>query len=433
MKNGWLSVIVILISSLLILCSCSRSADVTLRGNDNGHEAASESPTASSQESYDPAPEESSKAPEEPDKTPGAVIRPVTMDETGMTPIPISDLNGADVNPLIVKLVHNPWEWQEDYYASGIDQYNYVFVINSYFSEDIAGQARLGQSFDEITGFLGAPGYTRDNLILYRTSDFYLAFYGAGKANLAAFIDAPVKDYDDDFLYTLIEELNSDTFSSIKESIEKLDPNMKFFYQWGSEDGTTYYADSLFGIKVSDVNGPVIDVMNNYEGNLYIQDSGNIRFSQVFNDLDTVALMLSDTLAYFYDIDVLIESEGVLSPDGRYKAARYTENDLIVRVIDKSKRDIHVYATITDDFYWIGSHHLLYIDDFMCQPEVIDVEATFLWGENILELAGLAVSGDFRIVKVEGQIITIENTDSGEMINIKYESDSSGELSFSAV
>lgn len=431
MKQGWLSATIILITASLILCSCSRSAEFSVRGDENGHNATSETSTTTSQESVQPAPEESSEAPEDPENTSSGGIRPVKMSETGMEPIPLSDLNGAEVNPLIIKFVNNPWEWQEDYYASGIDQYNYVFVINHNFSENIAGSARLGLSFDDIIASLGSPGYTRDNLLVYRTSDFYIAFYGAGKADLAAFIDAPVKDYDDDFLYTLIEELNSDDFISLKESLEKLDPNLKFFYQKGSSDGSTYYADSLFGISVSDEKEPVINIMNNYEGNLYILDSGNIRFGQVFNNLDAVALMLNDTLVHFYGINNMFETNGIISPDGRYKAVRHTDNSLIVRVMDGSKRDITIFGSPTGEFFWLGSRYILYLDDFMQQPEVVDIESDLHWGENILEMAGLVPSGSYRIIKVEGQEITIEETGSGEITNIKYGFDSNGEISFS--
>jgi hypothetical protein len=141
--------------------------------------------------------------------------------------------------------------------------------------------------------------------------------------------------------------------------------------------------------------------------------------------------MLNDALIHFYGINVLIETEGRLSPDGRYKAARHADNYFIVRAVDNSKRDIGIYQSSAGEFYWIGSHHILYIDDFMNQPEVVDVEASLLWGENILEMAGLSAPGSYRIVKVEGQIITVEDTGNGETTNIMYELNSNGEISFS--
>lgn len=171
--------------------------------------------------------------------------------------------------------------------------------------------------------------------------------------------------------------------------------------------------------------------MNNYEGNLYILDSGNIRFGQVFNNLDAVALMLNDTLVHFYGINNMFETNGIISPDGRYKAVRHTDNSLIVRVMDGSKRDITIFGSPTGEFFWLGSRYILYLDDFMQQPEVVDIESDLHWGENILEMAGLVPSGSYRIIKVEGQEITIEETGSGEITNIKYGFDSNGEISFS--
>lgn len=67
----------------------------------------------------------------------------------------------------------------------------------------------------------------------------------------------------------------------------------------------------------------------------------------------------------------------------------------------------------------------------MNKPETVDIESSLLWGENILEKAGISTMDNYMAVKVEGQIITLENTSNGEMIEIKYEFDSSGEISFS--
>lgn len=312
----------------------------------------------------------------------------------------------------------------------GLDQYNYAFVVNSNFSENVAGSVKLETSFDDIIDVLGAPGYTEDNFLVYRTSEFYLAFYGVGKAELAGFMHSPVKDYHDDFLYTLIEELNSAAFTSLEVSIEKLDPDMKFFHRKGSGDGTTYYANSVYGIDVSDEIEPIINIMNNYEGNLYIQDSGNIRFSQVFNNLDTIALMLRDTLHNFHDINTIFETKGILSPDGRLKAVHHANNYFIVRTLDGSIKDRYIYQTSTGEFFWLGSRYLLYIDDFLYQPEVVDIDFSMPWGESLLEKAGLTDSGSYKILSVNEQNISLEETNSCATLNIQYGFDSSGEIAF---
>ncbi|NLE24004.1 MAG: hypothetical protein GX625_01475 [Clostridiaceae bacterium] len=445
MKRGWFVIVLILISSTLIFSSCSRSAEDSLNKDANKLEETTEPSESPSQETPSATPEESKgSSPESTDEIDQSIptstadpdenggIRPIQMAEAGMRPIPISDLNGAAVNPRILQLVDNPWDWQEDYYALGIDQYNYVFVINSNFSEDIAGSSKIGHDFNSIINVLGTPGYKQEDLLVYRTSAFYLAFYGTGKAELAAFIDAPVKDYADDFLYTLIEELNSNAFTSLEASIEKIDPDMHFFHEKGSPDGATYYANSIYGINVSDEIDPVINIMNNYEGNLYIQDTGNIRFSEVFNDLDNMALLLRDTLHLFSDIDKKLETEGVLSPDGKLKAVIYTNNHFIVRTLNGSIQDRHVYQSSTGYFFWLGSRYLLYIDDYSNQPEVVDIDSSMLWGEKLLEMAGLPASGGYKIVSVDQHMITLEDTGSGNILNIEYVFGSNGDISFSA-
>ena len=437
MKQGRFAIILILVTSVLIFSSCSRAMKSAIDGEENDLEETVETSGSEEPDLVDPS--NNSDKNKQPTSTPiddtkdtlNDTIQPIQMGEVGMAPIPIFYLNKAAVNSRILELIAEPWVWGTAVFERGIDQYNYVFVIHSRFPESIAGSASMGSNFDDIIDALGSPGYKEDQLLVYRTSDFYLAFYGAGKAEFVSFMNAPIKDYDDDFLYKLIEELNSDDFTSLEASIEKVDPDMDFFHEKGSDDLTSYYAHSLYGIDVSDVEEPIIDIMNNYEGNLYIQASGDIRFSQGFNDLDAIVIMLRDTLYRFDEIAHLFSQQGVLSPDGLLKAVYHPDNYMIVTNLDSSIADRNIFQSSTGEFFWLGSRYLLYIDDFGKFPETLDIDATLLWGESLLEQVGLDTSDSYKVAKVDEQVITLEDTNSGSNLDIGYAFNSSGEISFS--
>lgn len=441
MKKGRFVLILVLIISVLMLGSCSRMTQNA--GDDHGdlpEETEELSKTPDSEPT--PSPEATSTpdsteptSPNPPDSTPDPnnptndSIKPIKMSEAGMEPMPLSDLNGADLHPRILALVNEPWSWNADEdYALGIEQYNDGFIIHGRFKESIAGKSTVGSSFSDIQDELGSPGFQQEDLLAYRTTDYYLVFYGQGKLEMAAFMNAPKKDYDDDFLYHLLVELNAEDFTSLEASLEKIDPDLDFFYEKGSDDGTSYYAHSLYGINVSDVEEPIIDIMNNFEGNLYIQ-TGEIRFSQGFNNLDAIVLKLRDYLYRFDEINQLLDQQGAASPDGRLKAIYHPLHYFVVRTLDASIQDRMIFQKAIGDFYWLGSRYLLYLDDFSQSPEIVDIDDSMLWGESLLEKAGLDSSGSYKILKVDKKVIELEETSKGKTLKIGYAFNSSGEIS----
>lgn len=443
MKRGMLAIILILIASILLFSACSGAV---LRRADDADEDTEER-TENEEEEEEEEEEEPSATPDPDEDNGGRTeepptpepsgddlgIRPISFSEAGLEPLPYVDLDQAGVHPRIIELIEEPWDWEMEDYTLGIDQYNYIFIIRSRFPDNIVGDIVMGSSFSDIIDELGDPGYQQDGLLAYRTRDYYLTFYGDGQADLVSFMAASKKDYDDDFLYDLIAELNSDSFTSLEESIKKLDPDMDFFYEKGSNDGVTYYAHSPYGVNVSDEVEPIIDIMNNYEGNLYIKDSGYIRYSQAFINIDSSVLLQRNILYRSDNIDRTLDEYGVYSPDGLLKAVYFgEENCFIVRTLDASIQDRFMYEFTNGEFFWLGSRYLLFISDFGDRPEFLDVDDSMPWGESLLEQVGLDESGTFEIKLVDDQVITLENTDNGEIIEIEYELDGSGEISFSA-
>lgn len=437
MKQGRHAIFLFLIISVLIFSSCSRQIEISSEDSATPSETSTPKSSAPAESDGQNQPENTPEATPESEQaspTPETVmgdssIQPVPMSETGMNPIPVSDLNGAAVNPRIVSIIES-YDWNNDDFTKGIDQFNNVYVIYSRFSDPIAGQIKMESGFSDIESELGSAGYKEENMLVYRTANFYLAFYGADKADFVAFTYTSGKDYDVDFLYKLIEELDSDSFTSLDASIEKLDPDMDFFNEKGSSDGANYYANSLYGINVSDIEEPIINVMNNYEGNLYT-DTGDFRYSQVFVDQDSVVLVMRDALVRFDNISKTFKQDGVLSPDGLLKAVYLPDECIIIRTLDNSIQDRNISTFTTGEFYWLGSRYIIYMDDFTMAPSVVDLDDSMLWGVSMLEQAGVTESGNFKITGIKDQVITLEEQDSGTIYNIKYSFDGSGKIGFS--
>ena len=450
MRRSRLAVLLVLMIFLLVLNSCGKRIVVS-SGEDetNDKTESTDNPTEPfiTDEPENTPDEQEDKTTPEPETGTDTdsfdidKIHPMTMVEASMAPLPLSNLNGLKINPLLQKCLDNPYEYELKEYTQGIEILNNgELIVYDRFTEKIIGKIIMGTGFQSIIEELGPCSYQETDFLVYRTSDFYLVFYGANKAEYVALIKSPVKDYDEDILYDLIAELNSSTYSILQESLDKLDPDYKFFQNRGNVNGGGYYAESLYGIYVTDFDEPIIDVMTNFEGNLYVLDSGFIRFSQSFTDFDAVVMKLKSGLYGCQNVDNLFQEEGVLSPDGKlmavYEWVYSMSQHFIIRTLDYSIQDRYVAVQSTGEFYWLNDHVILYIDFMTNAPYAIDIDMSMPESINLLEIAGIDQnmldSGifDFKIVSVEDQVITIKEQNSGKSYRIQFTIDESGNIKF---
>ena len=108
MKRGLFTAILILIVLTLILCSCSRFTENSLKENEPEEiTEPSDNPSSESKPEESTESSENNGESEQPPPIPSAdsehtsnyAIRPIQMSETGMVPLPISNLNGSPSIP----------------------------------------------------------------------------------------------------------------------------------------------------------------------------------------------------------------------------------------------------------------------------------------------------------------------------------------------
>lgn len=452
-RFGRLIILLLLMVTFMAMGSCSiqrmrnvDDEDVIKEEKDNGQERdendddddlSMPTPEESGPESTQP-PDETDE-PSLNDDFSGKIVKH-EMSEVGLEPIPISSLNGVTLNPRIAQFVARPSYHELADYTDGIDYLNDKMIIAPRFSESIIGNVKIGTSLKDVTKALGTPSFQENDILVYRTDVFYIAFMGETKVEYAAIKASPRKEYNEDILYDLLAELNSDSFTSLMESIEKVDPNGDFFDDSGFINGGGYYANSIYGINVTDFDDRIIDVFNNFQGNLYALESPDITFGQSFMNLDAVVLKLRDALYGYEYTDSIFEKEGVLSPDGKLKAVYewvYSmDQHFIVRALDFSIQDRYIYVPTTEDFYWLNNHVLLYVDFYTTVPMAIDVNMSMPEGKSILEMAGLLTQEEiddgvnFTIVRVEKNVITVKDTVENKTYSIKYEIGADGVMKF---
>lgn len=131
-----------------------------------------------------------------------------------------------------------------------------------------------------------------------------------------------------------------------------------------------YFANSLNGIVVEaapeDSN---ITIYNNFEGALFKYDGYTSEFPIIYKNEDFVVNLLSEALATYSDINKKFETDGVLSPSGKFKYI-YTwflsENEgtnpfIYIRTLDFSEPDFDLGPS-TNDARWLSDDYILYIN-----------------------------------------------------------------------
>lgn len=446
----YLCLIMILISMMLFGACSGARYDKETEGNAAN---VSESPDATKnpdKETDNPSekPLESPDASPEPEATGGESpssiqpgIKSFTMDEAGLNPIPVNDFSNLSIDPRILKLVDDPSAFELEDYTRGLTPYRSILIVDSWFKDSIIGNIKIGSSMQAIKQTLGKPSYEEGDECVYKTRDYYVVFSGE-TLQFAAFYKTPVKNYDVGILLHIIEELNGDSYSSLQESLDKLDPDRTFFDEQGFINGGGYYAYSHYGIRITQFDENTVEVFNNFEGRLYGQESLTALYSQSFVDLDSAYIKVNETFGRYKEITSLLDTDSVLSPNGKLKAAYewlYSmDQHFIIRTLDHSQQDRYIYVPIQNDYYWLNDSYLLYTSFADGFPYAVDINVTDGERFNVLELSGALPVGtsndsilDFNIVKVEKGVITVKDDETNQQYAVKYAVDGSGKITFS--
>jgi len=154
----------------------------------------------------------------------GQIVR-CSMEDVGMTPLEVSDLNGLSLDARISDILADTSSWEMADYTNGIDLYWDCIVIAPRYTGQIVGPVSIGMDMTQVVQTLGTPSYYDTDFLLYRTDDFYIAFLAEGSTVASAGIfKPPVKKYPDDILKDLLLELNSGNYANLMESIDRVDP-----------------------------------------------------------------------------------------------------------------------------------------------------------------------------------------------------------------
>lgn len=385
--------------------------------------------------------------PENPDrkqenKTTGQ-MKTQSWSDVGLTPLPISDLNGLTLNPRIAALLNGSESHSMADYTSGIEIMSDCVVIAPRYTGKIIGDISIGTSRTDVIKMLGEPSLHDTAVLAYRTDVFYLVLLGDTEVEYAGLYLTPDRNYPDDILKRLLEELNSPSYINLQAAVGKVDPEGEFFTQSGFINGGGYYFKSVHGIDITEFDDRTLDVLNNFQGDLYVLDSPDLNYSQSFLDVDAVVVKVRDTMYGCQYTDEYIDKNGKLSPDGKLKAAfewvYSMDQHFVIRTMDYSVQDRYIYGVYAgDDFYWLNNQVLLYEDVVASCPYVMDINRSMPDHVNILVEAGVVTQADvesfkvhYSITDVNGKVITLKDLDTGATLEVQFNMDSNGKMTFS--
>ncbi len=354
----------------------------------------------------------------------------------------ISDLDQYGLNSRLQGLVDDSNPHGIEDHTNGIIATRNAFIINERFKDEIIGGITLGDSFAAIKSVLGSTGWETEDILLYRSQNYYLLFHGNQKAEFAVFMMAPNAEYDQNILSRIIEVLNSKDYTSLEESLSVIDPTGTFFESSGFINGGGYYASSLKGISIIDFDEKTIEVYSNYQGALFDHTAANPRYEVRFVDRDmAIDAMLNDLNRYF-EIEELFSNEAVVSPDGKLSAVfewvYSMDQHFIVRTLDHTIQDRYIYASTLTEFQWLTNSHLIYIDTYNEMPYAIDVNFSDPSAINILYEAGVIKEKDvdlgqykFEILGIKNNVISLKDTLTNTTYAIAFKEDKNGVVTFS--
>jgi hypothetical protein len=297
----------------------------------------------------------------------GIMLKEITREEAGLDSIPYLDFSGFSLNQRIHELLIEKKPYTDEDMSAGIVA---PFFVTERFQELIIDNISIGTSINDVIDLLGTPSYRLENAIIYKTDNYYVAFYGKEYIETANFSPRP-ETYDNDVLKTIFTGLCLENIY-LTDFLENNNTITSFFESTGFIHGGGHYAFSDNGVEVDTLSN-YIGIHNNFEGDLYRADIETDFDIKYINSDSIVEDILWDFSEYSFTNEDFLE-KGKLSPSGKY-IAKYDyiysmSHYFTIRTMDYSKPDYTISALV-NDFEWINDDFIIYTGTFSNLPTVI--------------------------------------------------------------
>ncbi len=438
----------ILMIGLLTMSSCSYSQnrdnggqgeDVITPGNE-----IEEIPTGTIPETGPAAPPLHEVTPIPPVQNEVPTIHVIRMREGNALgePIKQTDLNSYGLNMHLMQILDGSAPHTTEDHLKGVIATENAYVINERYQDEIIAGLSIGDGFDKIRKTLGDPGWETDDILVYRSPDYYMLFQGNQRVDYTVLMKAPEGEYDADILNTILEVLNAEDFEFLSDAVDRIDPEGTFFDEQGHINGGGYYLTSKRGISIIDFDGKTIEIYSNFEGNLYEYAVADPRFKVSFMAQDMIVEYMLHELSRYLEIEELFQNEGLVSPDGKLCAVyewRYSmSHHFIVRTLDHTIQDRYIHVPAAS-FQWLTNSHLIYMDAFNEAPYALDVNFLEPSPINILYEAGLineryVEPGEhkYSLIEIKNNSLVLKDELQDKTITISFALDKMGNISFKA-
>ena len=344
------------------------------------------------------------------------------------------------MNFSIQSLLERPYVYSDKDYKSGLvydeNIYGEFIITAEWFDDYIIGEIKTGDSLSELTAELGEPSCIIENTLFYKTTDYYLGFYGNERVEHAIIAKKP-EPYPSDILKTIIKN-----FSKLFYYDSESDPEVSQIYDFLEWLGYVYGSGSMYGYSNSGITMEAyiedgITVYNNFEGELYDIRGDIYNFEISYVDTDFMMDGMLSALKDYILTNSEFEEYGVASPGGKYNSLYVWNNSqsqyFIIRALDNSIPDQYIFLSLAGEYYWLNDRYILYQDYYNLAPLIFDVET---YDEiNILEKTGLfEFEGDyygsyiFEITGFQNGRIIIYCEDEDRFYPIDYSFGQNGEI-----
>lgn len=336
------------------------------------------------------APSEQTPAPMETDngdKTPNiASLIEISREEAGLNTIPKINLDGFTLHKRIQELLDGDTYSNEDM-KMGIEKPS---LITERFQYPIIENITIGTSIDVVVQTLGDPSLQENGAIFYKTTRYYVCFFGEKKVEAVNF--APIPELqNEDILKSVFTALCIDNVY-LTDYLDSSQEASDFFDSVGHIHGGGNYAISSEGVNVDTLSG-TIEVFNNFEGCLYRIDGeteSGLEIRYINEDF-----IMDDLCSGYWSYTAgnrQFTEEGKMSPSGTYSAIyEWITSDhhyFTIRTNDHSAPD-YIIGAEASEFQWVNDDYIVYTAMFSTLPVVMRVTNDYEKQENILLIPGI--------------------------------------------
>lgn len=358
----------------------------------------------------------------------------ISRTEAGLDTIPKLDFSCFKLNQRIEELLQGSL-YTDDDMKNGIVE---PLFITERFDEPIIGDISIGTNISVVLSILGEPSVRNGDIIVYKTNQYYVCIKGSEKVELVNFAPMP-GEYDRDILSSILRALCFENIY-LTDYLEMSQNVSGFFDQSGFIHGGGNYAISRNGVKVDTMSG-VIEIHNNFEGNLYLMDRESDLSLEYVNTDSIIDDMIWDFQSYALENESFVKN-GKPSPSGKY-IAKYEwitsmHHYFTIRTVDYSKADYNIYA-VAYDFEWINDDYIIYLGMFSNLPSVIRVTDRADEQTTIRLISGVDESDydygsnyDYSIEEIKENVIVLRHGKAGDseeekaLLEIHYYIDENG-------